>query len=408
MSYFIIKFLVVSQLYSAWTPQLYSLWSNFSLLNTDSTTGAEITFGVSLGDSAWQVVFQPYLKTAGYPEQPTKLWKNSLAGDFRRAYLSYNYRGEKLDVMLKLGRDSIRIGPTGIFLSSNGAYLDMFFIKGKVAPIWDAEMVWGTTILTGLDSNNRYLSFHGIEFHPTGSFRMGWAESVIYGGHSALPIPYYLNPLTLYYSYQVFSESPQGIRTNVGWDLWVGGDVKGWDWAAELFIDDYPYKPAYNEKGMLAWGMYVGKDARNMRLKFSYRGATRWTYTHKGGFTRYVVGDDVPLGDSLGNDFDRFAAEFTIQKRRMRFWLIFALTRKGEGTLDERPPRSTDWPDKTFLTGTVERKVEVGGGIALSFLRDKAFLEAKAIPSYITNYAHQEGQDRFLVKWLLQAGFRPL
>ena len=191
----------------------------------------------------------------------------------------------------------------------------------------------------------------------------------------------------------------------MGWDLWIGATISGAELLGELFIDDYPYISVQNEKGKLAWNVQISQKTTNWSGTLKYRGATRWTYTHKGGFSGYF-NFNRPLGDSIGCDFDLLSFESYLVKRKIKLWFMAGIVRKGEGTIFERPP-SGWWPDEYFLTGIVEKKVEIGLGFQKSLFDGKAVLTVKAIPGYVMNYGHVKGQDRFKFNGLVQIEFRP-
>ncbi len=403
-----LKYFLVAQLFNAEPLHLKlgspNIYGGAVFLKGDTAIGGEATFGFFYSDGKWTAGFQPYLKTVGFPEYPDKLWNSVFAGGFKKGFVSYHHSSKWLDLTVKFGRDSIKIGPMGLIFSSNGTYLDMGFIRASIEKLWNAELVFGTGMLDPMDSANRYLSFHGIEVKPDKNrgLRFGWAESVIYGGKNQLPVPYYLNPLTLYYTYQVFNETPFDRESNVFWDLWAGYTGRNWDMVGELLIDDYPYISVRGEKGKLAWGVELNLDFGEALIKAQYRGATRWTYTHRGHFTNYLF-HDRPIGDSLGADFERFCIEL----KNGQFWTMAAVTFKGEGSLHEYPPVG-QWPPDNFLTGVVERRFELGVGVEGYRVFRNISLNLKLISSYVVNYAHRDGVDKFFLRAVMSLDFRPL
>ncbi len=118
---------------------------------------------------------------------------------------------------------------------------------------------------------------------------------------------------------------------------------------------------------------------RNTYWKFQYTRLSRWTYAHFESWQRYEHRGD-PIGHPYGPDFDDLGLKVVYHHGSMLdFNLGVDYIRHGEGRIDSAWPQG-EFPSNNFLSGEVERKVELSSG--MSFYGKSLNLTGTAVYSF--------------------------
>jgi len=325
---------------------------------SDSTSRLFLSprYGQRLGGS--EVCVEATLKVGKSDEYPNRTWKDVASSDYTRAYL----KTEVGRFSFLFGRESLKWGSSpasSLLLSGSGPPFDMVSAR-YLADRFQVSSFF--TVLDPLADTSRYLSGHRIEFRLLPALSVGIGEVVLHGGYSALPDPYYLNPLVLFYPREW--NKGRGIA-NILWAIDFHYFANRWSGYGEFMLDDYPYEISpMNEHPKLGWvlGFRMLDILREGEyVVVEYAGVHRWSYGHTIPWQGYV-NRGYPIGHDHGNDFDRLSVNVTEHLgRSLDIELSAHHTRKGEGEVDEPYPEEA-FPEPYFLTGVVERRIGIGIG----------------------------------------------
>lgn len=326
---------------------------------SDSTSRAFLTphfFGKTDG---LEIFLEATLKVGKTDEWPNRTWEDVGASDYMRAYFKTEFKR----LTFLFGRESLKWGasPSSPLLLSGGSPpFDMVYIDCR------SERFKFSSFFTILDSDgdiSRYLTGHRIELGLFSKFFVGLSELVIHGGPNALPDPYYLNPLVVFYPREW---NVGRSRANILWGLDLNYFGKGWGVYGEFMVDDYPYEvTSWNEHPKLGWILgfrMLDLIRAGEYITTQYEGVTRWCYGHLVPWQRYTY-LGYPIGHPLGDDFDRISVNLTEHlAKSLDLEMSTHYTRKGEGKISESYPEDR-FPDDYFLTGVVEKRIGLSLGI---------------------------------------------
>lgn len=239
------------------------------------------------------------------------------------------------DWYIRLGRTTRSIG-SGLTLSNYHRPIDTEEI------LWlskNFRMLSFTCFLDKYHFGNttvyRYLSSHRFEY-ANRFFAVSFSEFTVYGGPQRALEWYYLIPLYFYHGEQLNREYDD--NTLLLFDLRVR--AMPFYFIGEFLLDDVQIehnKP--EEKAPMFYGLsaelrYMTElKHKPITLSVSYRRVSNWTFNQRNSWNRFVY-EGVPLGDSLGNDYDRSKAFVRcFLRQNLALNLEFELVRKGEGRI---------------------------------------------------------------------------
>jgi hypothetical protein len=311
-------------------------------------------YGKKLGGA--EVFVEATLKVGKSDEYPHRAWKDVVASDYTRAYLTTGVGR----FSFLFGRESLKWGSSprsSLLLAGHGPPFDMLSARYQTDRFQVSSFF---TILNPHADTSRYLSGHRIEFRLLPDLTVGVGEVVLHGGYDALPDPYYLNPLVLFYP----REWNKGHGTaNILWGIDFDYFGSRWSGYGELMLDDYPYEvSSMNEHPKLGWVLgfrMLDLFRQGEYVVAEYVGVHRWSYGHTIPWQRFV-NRGYTMGHDHGNDFDRISVNVTEHLGRfLDVELSAHRTRKGEGEVEEPYPEEI-FPERYFLTGVVETTIGMG------------------------------------------------
>jgi len=356
--------------------------------NGDFQIGMEFEQSVVGRESAWPFCsrnrlsaayrFRPWLTAASgvvmdsrLDEDPQYMGirQNGISAYADYAYLRLHHRG----FTLTAGRDYLRLGPgldATLLLSDTSRPLDHFQLAFQ-AKRWRYSFIaaqldpWSGAADAVPSSMARYLALHRLEIHPVAHLHLAIGEAILYGTPSA-PHWAYLNPLLFFHGEQMNGPQAGNILGSLQavWmplhDLTVYGDLLIDDVqiekseAGDREPDEYGFTAGLRWADPLRW--------RGSEFYAEYTRITNRTYNAQGGEWEKWLHRRQPLGNFLGNDFDRFLSGVQIWPvSAWRLRLQYEHRRHGEGRIEK--PFDTPWMDQLnysdysepFPTGIVEK-----------------------------------------------------
>lgn len=328
--------------------------------------------------------------SCGYP---AKRWYKVITADYLKGYL----KGSMFNFTLSIGREPIKWGPsprnTFVICGDLPAF-DLIRASYKTNKL---KTTFFATALNPISSTegiiNRYFTGHRIEYNFRHLLYLGVSEVALFGGKGRAPDLYYFNPLFIYYPHQWNS----GLSTNILWGLDFNLFLHSFGAYGELMIDDFPYiQSLWGEHPKIGINVGIrGTISKNYWL-IEYTTTTRWTYGQVIPWQRYTY-FGYPIGHPIGPDFDElFLGWVHHLNRNVDILLETAYLRKGEGTINEKYPSSTErFPPEYWLTGEIRKAGEFEGGIkwynsrfVVSFKTGCIISEEKAIPKVVCSISN--------------------
>lgn len=381
-----------------------SLGENFSAAKNSRSLALEaIRGGLALRPGNNLFVYGNFVldeKRAKDPSYFGKKWRG-LAGDVEQAFAFW--QTERFD--LTAGRfasfwgsdNSLVLGPNapldGLGYSYRWGKLTLSYRLARLDPLTR----WSE------DSNrvveNRYFAGHRLDIHLSRKLRVGFFETVVFGGEGRQIELYYLNPLIFFHGSQVNEGSND--NTFVGFDFSLKPS-SGFHFYGQLMIDDMQIEKKSqsdqepNEIGFLA-GCYLADIAPSFDLSAEYSRVTNWTYNQDLPRNRYLFKNEL-IGSARGNDYE--LADF----RLIRWFgtltmgsLNLSYLRQGEGRVTDE--WTEPWLSATgdysepFPTGTVEKTASLSLGVK-GYLKSVAGYDLQAGFDRISNLGHMSGDNR--------------
>lgn len=303
-------------------------------------------------------------------------WRGKYFGDFDAAYI----QGKFSRFLITLGRKELFWGPSlrgSLILSNNAPPLDLFSIQvtfGKMRLLYFTTQLdymknyYSPQTNTFVESANRYLVGHRLDWLLPFNFELGLTEIFLYGGPGRSMEMHFLNPLLLYHSLQLNDQASGNTMWGVDclWRPFRKFEVYG-----ELMIDDFQIeKRVPSDYEAAAWGIQGGMRASSpfelngSFLSAEYFWVSNWCYNNQEPFSRYIYKNRV-TGAWFGNDGDNFWVSWNqLLSEKWSATLKGEIKRHGEGRPD------ADWPiveywfqPRKFPSGIVETQQSLGAQI---------------------------------------------
>jgi len=270
----------------------------FSFISEDFRAAKDMS---AKGYEAWRggLFAQPHEKLFVYanfildefkakdPDYTGKKWRG-LAGDIENAFAYY--RTQMIEVTV--GRFASFWGPRNSLVLASGSSMDGF---GYTIRWGRLSLSYRLAWLDGLNPDqdgveqfeNRYFAGHRLDINLSRKLRIGFFETVIFGGPGRNVDFYYLNPIFFYHGSQLNEGNPiffyHGSQLNEGMDdnTFLGFDITfkprpGYKLYGQLMVDDYQVDDEIqsdqepSEYGLLAGG-YITDFLNSGDLKIGQR-----------------------------------------------------------------------------------------------------------------------------------------
>gem|GEM_PF-302741 len=250
-----------------------------------------------------------------------------------------------------------------------------------------------TYLHAGLRSpfGQKYLAAHRIDWLARENLLLSASETVVYGLRGLEWS--YLNPVMPYH----VAEHHLGDRdnNNLSFDFWwrARPGLAGY---GELLIDDLTLSASplryWGNKFAFLLGIHwldpVG--IRDSHIRVEYTRIEPYVYTHYDSINRYQHYDQI-IGNPLGPNADEWFTEISkYLGRDFRALLWLSRIRKGEGSV-ARAHTTADGPNKSFLSGIVEKQTTVGCEVRHQIRRD-LFVVLRYHQTWMVNLGHQAGR----------------
>lgn len=381
-----------------------SLGENFYAAKSSRALAREaIRGGLAFRPSANLFVYGNFVldeERAKDPSYVGKKWRG-LAGDVEQAFAFW--QTEKID--LTAGRfasfwgspNSLVLGPNvpldGFGYSYRWGKLTLSYRLARLDPFkhWEGD---SSQVI-----ENRYFAGHRLDIHLSNKLRLGFFETVVFGGEGRQIELFYLNPLIFFHGSQVNEGSND--NTFVGFDFSLK-PTKGHHLYGQILIDDMQIEKKSqgdqepNEIGFLA-GYYLADLAPSLDLKLEYSRVTNWTFNQSLERNRYLYKNDL-ISSATGNDYD--LTQLSLVRwfgTQMAASLNVSYRRQGEGkvTADWTEPWMATNGDylESFPTGTVEQTSSLSLSLR-GYFRTLAAFDLVAGIDRVDNYQHLSGENR--------------
>lgn len=330
-----------------------------------------------------------------------KKWRG-LAGGVEEAFIHYRLK----PLRITLGRFASFWGPrNSLVLSPDNALdgLGYSFHWGRLV------LSYRLAKLDGLNPDeddveqfeNRFLAGHRLDIHFARWLRMGFFETIIFGGPGRQVDLLYLNPIVFFHADQL--NEGMDDNTLVGLDFVVKPRA-GLRLYGQLLIDDFQIdKETQGDQEADQYGVLFGVDLANIMpsldFNLEYSRVANWTFNQALDRNRYLFNGDL-IGGALGNDYEHL--NLTLKRwfgdnTALSAKLVYH--RQGEGRV------TAEWTapwfdiegdyDEPFPTGVVETTKSTSLRLK-SFLLNHFYLDTEAGINWIDNYRHLDGDNRTL------------
>jgi len=336
---------------------------------------------------------------AANPAYTGKKWRG-LAGDVEQALACYHT--DRFN--LTLGRFASFWGPRNSLVLSGNQALDGL---GYTINWGRLTLSYRLARLDGLNPDkdsvmqfeNRFLAGHRLDMHFNRRLRVGFFETVIFGGPGRQIELYYLNPIIFFHGSQLNDGADDNTFAGLDFDYMptVGVRLYG-----QLLIDDFQIENKSqgdqepNEIGLML-GTHWVEAFRNTDLKASYTRVTNRTYNQGNERNRYLHNGEL-LSAALGNDYDQWSLSVVRWfGNAMNAGINFSFTRRGEGSVTD--PWTTPWLNVTgdynepFPTGTVEKSSRLGFSIK-GFYGKYLYAEIESGLDEVKNFGNAAGINK--------------
>ena len=330
-----------------------------------------------------------------------KKWRG-LAGGVEEAFVHYRLKPMEITV----GRFASFWGPpNSLVLSPDNALdgLGYSFHWGRLV------LSYRLAKLDGLNPDeddveqfeNRFFAGHRLDIHFARWLRMGFFESIIFGGPGRQVDLLYLNPIVFFHADQL--NEGMDDNTLVGLDF-VVKPRQGLRLYGQLLIDDFQIdKDTQGDQEVDQYGVIFGMDLAevmpSMDFNLEYSRIADWTFNQALERNRYLYNGQL-IGGALGNDYEQLNVS-------LKKWFgentaastNFAYRRQGEGRVTAEwtaPWLDTEGDyDEPFPTGVVETTRSASVRLR-SFLLNHFYLDTQAGIDWIDNYRHVDGDNQSL------------
>jgi hypothetical protein len=231
-------------------------------------------------------------------------------------------------------------GQRSLFLSDYSA--PMLFLKYKLT-FWRIEYVSMTTQLTSAYSrggdqliDQKYGSFHKVDFKLTHWLNMGIFESVISRRNGNNLDPSYMNPIIFYRSVEHALGSPDNVFLGA---YFKANAAEHLSFYGQALFDEFNFGHFFKGDGWWAnkWGLQLGMKAidiaPNLDGQIEFNMVRPFTYTHNGedNYTNY----NQPLAHPLGANFYEVLTQLHYQPMpKLAFNMKLILAKVGDDTIN--------------------------------------------------------------------------
>lgn len=369
-------------------PRLYADWSDFSFQ------------------------LQPVIKFGRDSLPPNRVFADLFTADNERA--SIKYANANFEIFI--GRERFALGPSpryNLILSGYGPAMDWFHyhlgseifrISYYLSQLDDMtckpyEFVGDT--FTQMIHARRFLIIKRLDVSPAKWINFSFSEAATFGGENYSLTPYHFNPVVLLHTYQHNFDKKANIFFNVDGKIFYKKSAL----YAALLVDDFQLDPDPNgEPNHL--GMNVGLESADLgfvRTFFmaEYTRVSRWTYCIFTPYERYQYRGH-PIGSPFGPDYDEFFGKYIyhIRPSALDIYLQIAYLRKGENQVSSIWPipdpdrvSGTEFPTDNFLSGIVQRSVDLSAGVRI-FSRPYYAFDLGVGFVRAVNYRHVSGASK--------------
>lgn len=247
------------------------------------------------------------------------------------------------------------------------------------------------------DVFRRYLAAHRLDLFLAKNLRIGFFETVIFGGSGRTIDLNYLNPILFFHSDQLNDNINDNI--SLGFDASYIYKNKIYLYG-QLLVDDFQIEnksAGDNEPDQYALrvGSQVVGIKNKLDLELSYTRITYRTFSQSLAINKYLF-EGNPIGDVLGNDYDQLTLEAKYwHKPVLAFGLLFDYLRRGEGRIEDHWSPVWNWVEdysEPFPTGTVEKTLTLAL-LAEGFVFDHVYFNIKTGLQKIDNHNHNVCND---------------
>jgi hypothetical protein len=369
-------------------PRLYADWADFSF------------------------TFQPVVKFGRDSLPPSRVFAGLFAGDYERAAIEYKRPFFKIF----LGRERFSIGPSpryNLILSGYGAPMDWFHyaLRSKVFQLTyylsqlddmtckPYEFV-GDTFSQRIHAR-RFLVIKRLDVSPVDWLNFSFSEAATFGGENYALTPYQFNPVVLLHTYQHNWDKSADIFFHFDAKVYARKSA----FYAALLVDDFQLQPDPNGEPN-HFGFTAGFESCDLGIErsffiFEYTRLSRWVYCIFAPYERYEY-RNTAIGYPYGPDGDELYGKYAYHLRPGKIDVSAALSyrRKGENEINTiwpipDPDRvlGTFFPENNFLSGVVEKSLDLSAGLRFFYKRLIA-IDLAAGASHATNYRHHAGESK--------------
>lgn len=330
-----------------------------------------------------------------------KKWRG-LAGSVENAFI--NYRHSIFD--FTLGRFSSFWGPRNSLVLGANVAMDGFGYSirwGKLSLSYRLARLDGLSpdADSTLQFENRYFAGHRLDIHLKDNLRLGFFETVIFGGPGRQIDLFYLNPILFFHADQLNEFVDD--NTFMGIDFTYKPKT-GWKLYGQLIVDDFQVdnkELADNEPNEIAFmlGSYAVNIIDATDLRIEYTRVTNRTFNQSHERNRYTFKNEL-IGSALGNDYDLFSSNITRWlNSNLNIGLNISYMRQGEGRVSAE--WDTPWMEtegdyfESFPTGTVWSTAKLSLSTS-GFVSDFLFFALEGGIEPHKNYQNINSDDRTL------------
>jgi len=338
---------------------------------------------------------------AANPNYSGKKWRG-LAGDVEQAFAYYHT--DRFN--LTLGRFASFWGPRNSLVLSGNQALDGV---GYTINWGRLSLSYHLARIDGLNPDedsvtqfeNRFFAGHRLDVHFNKQLRVGFFETVIFGGPGRQIELYYLNPIIFFHGSQLNNGADDNTFVGLDFDYIPVNNVRLF---GQLLVDDIQIENKSqgdqepNEIGLML-GTHWVEAYKYTDVKASYTRVTNRTYNQGNERNRYLHNGEL-LSAALGNDYDQWSLSLVRWfGSSLNAGINLSFTRQGEGRVTDA--WSTPWLNVTgdynepFPTGTVEKTGRVGLSFR-GFFGKYLFAEIESGLDDVKNFEHTAGDNRTL------------
>ena len=356
--------------------------------------------GMAANPSEKLFVYGNFVLDEGLATDPAyggKKWRG-LAGDVEQAFVNYHTNSFEIT----FGRFASFWGlRNSLVLASNVALDGLGYTVrwGKLSMSYCLARLDG--LIPETDSvvqfENRYFAGHRLDVHINKNLRVGFFETVVFGGPGRQLEFYYLNPIIFFHSSQLNEGANDNTFVGIDFDFIPRQGLRLY---GQLLIDDFQIDNKVQSdqepnQTALTVGAHLIKIIKQFDFKTNYTRVANRTYNQVLDRNRYLHNGQL-LSAADGNDYDQFSVSMLhwLDNNNVAAGVNFSYIRKGQGRVTD--PWTTPWLDVTgeykepFPSGVVEKINRISLS-AKGFIGNYFFFDFEAGMDEIKNLNHIAG-----------------